>query len=115
MDTPNRRSWRTSSYKDNGGTCVEVAPAKNVVLVRDTKDHGTGPVLSFTYAEWAAFLDAPVVAVVDLVTRHDGVDIPTLWHLRDTLHFTDAEWDALLAGVHDGEFDFTGRPSLAAH
>lgn len=25
-------------------------------LVRDTKDHGTGPVLSFTRGEWAAFL-----------------------------------------------------------
>ena len=25
-------------------------------LVRDTKDHGTGPVLSFTRGEWTAFL-----------------------------------------------------------
>jgi Domain of unknown function (DUF397) len=29
----------------------------NTVLVRDTKDDGEGPVLSFTPDEWLAFLD----------------------------------------------------------
>jgi hypothetical protein len=43
---------------DNGGSCVEVMRrADDSVLVRDTKDHGSGPVLTFTHAEWSAFLD----------------------------------------------------------
>jgi hypothetical protein len=42
----------------NGGSCVEVMRRPdNHVLVRDTKDHGEGPVLTFTPDEWLAFLD----------------------------------------------------------
>jgi hypothetical protein len=41
----------------NGGSCVEVMRRSDGgVLVRDTKDHGEGPVLSFTRDEWLAFL-----------------------------------------------------------
>ena len=49
-------NWRKSSYSgDNGGECVEVAPAEAVaVLVRDTTDRN-GPVLTFTPATWRAF------------------------------------------------------------
>jgi len=47
--------WRTSSYSPNGGTCVEVAPAPDGVLVRDSKDP-TGPTLAVTTAQWHAFL-----------------------------------------------------------
>ncbi|HTU75505.1 MAG TPA: DUF397 domain-containing protein [Trebonia sp.] len=46
-------SWRKSSYSNNGGgTCVEAAHAAGAVLVRDTKDNGTGPVLRVTPADW---------------------------------------------------------------
>ena len=37
-------------------SCVEIALAKGVIGVRDSKDRGTGPVLAFTEAEWSAFL-----------------------------------------------------------
>lgn len=50
--------WRTSSYSNNGGACVEVArnlPGR--VLVRDSKDR-TGPVLTLAAGEWQAFLTA---------------------------------------------------------
>jgi hypothetical protein len=56
MNTADRLAWRTSSYTSNGEACVEVAPATDAVLVRDTKDRGTGPILRFDYPEWAAFL-----------------------------------------------------------
>lgn len=47
-------SWRKSSYSgDNGGECVEVAAAGDVV-VRDTADRG-GPVLALTADAWRAF------------------------------------------------------------
>ncbi|MEV0842721.1 DUF397 domain-containing protein [Actinocatenispora sera] len=48
--------WRKSSTSDSGG-CVEVAYADGYIGVRDTKDHGTGPVLTFNRHEWTAFLE----------------------------------------------------------
>jgi hypothetical protein len=49
--------WRKSSYSgDNGGACVEVATADNV-LVRDTTDR-SGPVVTFTANAWRTFLAA---------------------------------------------------------
>ncbi len=52
-----RAQWRTSSYSgSNGGTCVEVAGnLPGVVAVRDSKDPD-GPVLTFSRADWAAFV-----------------------------------------------------------
>jgi hypothetical protein len=45
--------WRKSSYSGNGGgNCVEAAHAGGAILVRDTKDHGAGPVLRVTRADW---------------------------------------------------------------
>lgn len=52
---------------DNGGSCVEVMRrSDNSVLVRDTKDHGKGPVLSFTRDEWLAFLNGASNGEFDL-------------------------------------------------
>jgi hypothetical protein len=49
--------WRTSSYSGGqGGNCVEVAGSGGVILVRDTKDHGRGPVHRFTAGRWRAFV-----------------------------------------------------------
>ncbi len=47
--------WRTSSYSPNGGDCVEVVPAPDGVLVRDSKDPA-GSTLAVTTAQWRAFL-----------------------------------------------------------
>jgi hypothetical protein len=49
--------WRKASYSDNGGNCVEVGEARPGVLIRDTKDHGHGPVLRFSPAAWWRFTD----------------------------------------------------------
>ncbi len=49
--------WRKSTFSDNAGACVEVAQAGDTTHVRDTKDAGKGPVLSFTTTEWAALRD----------------------------------------------------------
>jgi hypothetical protein len=49
--------WRKSSYSGNGGaSCVEVAGHDGMILVRDTKDHGRGPVHRYTLAERRAFM-----------------------------------------------------------
>jgi hypothetical protein len=52
-------NWRKSSCSSGAtGNCVEVASADDAVGVRDSKQHGRGPVLEFTRTEWAAFLRA---------------------------------------------------------
>jgi hypothetical protein len=99
--------WRKSRYSGQSANCVEVAPAEGGVLVRDTKDRGTGPVITFTTAEWTAFLQD-----VRHSTAHGAVTIEavgTATHLHSasgtTLRFTAGEWAAFRAGVRDGEFD----------
>ncbi|WP_188188584.1 DUF397 domain-containing protein [Nonomuraea sp. SYSU D8015] len=48
--------WRKSSLSGGAGECVEFAvSAGGEVLVRDSKNP-TGPVLTFTKAEWRAFI-----------------------------------------------------------
>ncbi len=50
-------SWRKSSWSSYNGSCIEVAELQgSLVYMRDTKQHGTGPVLAFTRAEWNEFL-----------------------------------------------------------
>ncbi|MFJ4792592.1 DUF397 domain-containing protein [Kitasatospora purpeofusca] len=51
-------SWRKSSYSNNGGSCVEVAPdVPGLVPVRDSKDP-SGPVLTFPTDAWHSFVTA---------------------------------------------------------
>jgi hypothetical protein len=50
-----RATWRKSQASDSGG-CVEVAYADGWIGVRDTKQSGAGPILTFTEKEWTAFL-----------------------------------------------------------
>jgi hypothetical protein len=53
--------WVRSSFSFANGNCVEVAELPgDSVGVRDSRDPG-GPVLSFTRAEWAAFLASQVI------------------------------------------------------
>jgi hypothetical protein len=54
--------WRKSSYSANGGTaCVEAGHVPGAVLVRDTAQHGTGPVLRLTPAAWTRLTRALAV------------------------------------------------------
>ena len=50
-------AWRTSTYSGQNGNCVEVARnLPGIVAVRDSKDR-TGPVLTFSPADWGAFIN----------------------------------------------------------
>jgi Domain of unknown function (DUF397) len=49
--------WHKSTYSGNQGGCVEVADLDDGrVAVRDTKQHGQGPILIFTSHEWSTFI-----------------------------------------------------------
>jgi hypothetical protein len=50
-----RMNWRTSSYSTGNGECVEVS-ADVAVLVRDTVQNSTGPVLSVSPVAWTRFV-----------------------------------------------------------
>ena len=52
-------TWRKSSWSAVNGHCVEVAALRGMlVAVRDTKDAGCGPVLTFEPQAWGAFVGA---------------------------------------------------------
>lgn len=57
MTDPDRARivWRKSMASAGTGNCVEVAFADESILLRHSKEP-SGPVLSFTHSEWAAFL-----------------------------------------------------------
>ena len=48
--------WRKSSHSGGGNTdCVEVGHGPAVVGIRDSKQDGTGAVLTFTASAWETF------------------------------------------------------------
>jgi hypothetical protein len=50
-----RYDWRKSSYSGGQGNCVEVAPLRDGVAVRDSKNP-SGPVLRFGADAWQVFV-----------------------------------------------------------
>jgi hypothetical protein len=52
---PDRIVWHTSSYSGGHGNCVEVAPASDGVLVRDSKDRH-GATLAVSEPAWHTLL-----------------------------------------------------------
>lgn len=50
-------AWVKASRSGADGNCVEQRRADGMIEVRDTKDNGAGPLLRFTPAEFAAWLD----------------------------------------------------------
>jgi hypothetical protein len=49
--------WRKSSHSvsSGGANCVELGRTPGAILVRDTKDRGSGPVLRVTPGDWKRF------------------------------------------------------------
>ncbi|MEW1862884.1 DUF397 domain-containing protein [Streptomyces sp. NBC_00669] len=48
--------WRKSNNSGDTG-CVEVALNTPSIGVRDTKQQGTGPILSFSRSAWTSFVE----------------------------------------------------------
>lgn len=107
MPTPGwRAGWRTSTRSSNGANCVEVDFTAAGVEMRDSKAHGTGPIINFTPTQWAAFLDdLSSGAGAVTVTHRNGTQVRSTAS-GVSLHFTPTEWVAFVAGAQDGEFDY---------
>lgn len=56
MSSTDPTEWRKSSFSGANGNCVEMRSSEGGVQVRDSKQHGTGPILNFTTAEFNALL-----------------------------------------------------------
>jgi hypothetical protein len=92
-----RTPWRKSSYSGNGGgNCVEVAVAWR----------------KSSYSGNAGGNCVEVAVTEETSIAAHKADADKLYLMRDsknpdgpTLAFTEAEWDAFVAGVKDGEFD----------
>ena len=63
--------WIKASASASGGECVEMRRHSDVIEVRDSKDRG-GPVLRFTPAEFAAWLDGVRKGEFDHLTPGTG-------------------------------------------
>jgi hypothetical protein len=48
--------WRKAQLSVGNGACVEVAQMSGMIALRDSKNPH-GPMLTYTQAEWHAFLD----------------------------------------------------------
>jgi hypothetical protein len=57
VDEPQALAWRKSRYSIGNGDCVEVAPARGSIAVRDSKNP-VGPVITYPVAAWRMFLAA---------------------------------------------------------
>lgn len=64
--------WVKATRSGDQGDCVEQRRIGDVVEVRDTKDR-SGPVLRFTEAEFAAWLDGAKRGEFDhMIVRHEA-------------------------------------------
>jgi hypothetical protein len=67
VDRMNETPWVKATASNADGTCVEMRRYNDVIEVRDTKDR-SGPVLRFTTAEFAAWLDGAAKGEFDHLT-----------------------------------------------
>lgn len=77
--------WHKSSC-GSAGNCVEVMETEDGFQVRDSGDHGTGPVLKFTHAEWETFLAG---------VRNDEFDPKDAHPEKTTVVYKDPDPDGL--------------------
>ncbi|MRH91500.1 DUF397 domain-containing protein [Nocardia sp. SYP-A9097] len=52
--------WFKSSRSEGGKACVEIRHDTESTLVRDTKDNGRGPILTFPADDWTTFVASRV-------------------------------------------------------
>lgn len=90
--------------------CVEVGTTRINVLMRDSKQNGMGPILTFTPQQWTEFSAEVLRQATDwtFTEERDGLIHYIVQSLQDPavrLYFTKDEWEAFIDGLSKGEFD----------
>lgn len=106
-------SWFKSSFSNpNGNQCVEARFTQDSVRIRDSKQHGNGPVLEVPGQYWGTFqtdvLRGESSNTAVHIDRQTDGDVILRSRARPgvALRYTAEEWSAFAAGVAEGEFDF---------
>lgn len=113
--------WFKSSLSNPSQECVEVKFDGNLVHIRDSKDHGAGPVITIGVEHWPGVLaealghaNAGSNRAVRIERGADGcVQLQELGS-NVILAYTSAEWTAFVAGVEAGEFDYPATATSLA-
>lgn len=110
MTTADHLAWRTSRYSSNGENCVEVAPTRDRVIIRHSKNPAAGTI-EFTMTAWAVFLadasrDLPCANGAATIVRSGQDTAVRSAHTGVELVFDPDEWRAFVTGVRAAEFDF---------
>ncbi|WP_433194442.1 DUF397 domain-containing protein [Nocardia sp. CA-107356] len=119
VSTTSRLNWVKATLSSSSSSCVEVAHAGRVVLVRDSKflrdpsnrDRAADqPTISIPANRWRHFLNV----VLD-GGEAGGEDLPTIDYAANgnvslrlaayALTYTPTEWHAFRDGIQKGEFD----------
>ncbi|MGI9001852.1 MAG: DUF397 domain-containing protein [Pseudonocardia sp.] len=127
VDAPQQSEWFKSSVSSSDGSCVEVRFHDDLVSIRDSKyrrdpahDPHREPILTVTAEQWTAFLNNltdptnPRTGGALLVESSPGGPLLRATDRDTTLHFTHAEWQSFLTGVHAHEFDHPRCPHPAS-
>lgn len=110
---PTSTDWFKASASTNAEACVEVRFSGHHVLIRDSKDNASGPIITVPLASWDEFLayvagDRPEdLAPLRIALAPDSGTLLRSPSGDTTLSFTATEWAAFLDGVLVGEFDRT--------
>lgn len=114
--------WFKSSFSNPSQECVEVNFDGDFVHIRDSKDHGAGPVITIGAEHWPGVLTEALGhaevgsnSAVRIETGADGsVQLEAL-DSNDVLAYTESEWAKFVAGAADCEFGRPGTATSLAH
>jgi hypothetical protein len=112
-----RGGWRKSSFSgSNGGQCVEVRFDGDAVHIRDSKyrrnpaaELAAEPVITVTPEQWLPFVAVAAGqahSFVEPAIDADAYGVTLRGENGVALRYTLGEWDAFVAGVRAGEFDY---------
>lgn len=109
--------WFKSTFSNPSQSCVEVFFDTGSVHVRDSKDRGSGPVITIAAQHWPGLIAEALGQTAPGNNQASSNQAARIQPTADggarllaldggtALTFTGAEWDAFTAGAREGQFD----------